>query len=220
MDLTPIKLAEEALKASLAEKEVLLKEIHHRVKNNMQVISSLVALQADEIKDAAMRGIFQDVTHRIRSMAMVHEKLYQSTDLARIDFADYAQSLLNYLWRAHGTAAPGIRMQTDLQPVMLPINTAIPCGLILNELVSNALKHAFRCRDNGKVTVSLRDGEKDRMHLSVRDNGIGLPSGFELSSAKTLGLRLVQMLAGQIHAEVEVTGKQGAEFTISFEISD
>ena len=134
------------LKASLAEKEVLLKEIHHRVKNNMQVISSLVALQADRLPDAAMRAVLQDVTHRVRSMALVHEKLYQSADMARVEFAEYAQSLLNYLWRAHGTAASGVRLALDLEPVPLSVNAAVPCGLILNELVSNALKHAFRGR--------------------------------------------------------------------------
>ena len=218
-DITDRKAAEEALKASLAEKEVLLQEIHHRVKNNMQVISSLVDLQANEIKNVAMREIFQDVTDRVRSMAMVHEKLYQSADLARIDFADYVQSLLNYLWRAHGTAASGIRLETDLQPVMLAINTAIPCGLILNELVSNALKHAFPGRDGAKVSVSLCNGEKGQAQLRVRDNGIGLPAGFDWNTAKSLGLRLVRMLAGQINADIESRSAQGTAFTITFEIS-
>ena len=218
-DISDFKKAQEALKASLAEKEVLLKEIHHRVKNNMQVISSLVALQADEIKDAAMRGIFQDVTHRVRSMAMVHEKLYQSSDLARIDFADYVQSLLNYLWHAHGTAVSGIRLETDLQPVMLPINTAIPCGLILNELVSNAFKHAFEGRNEGRVAVSLRNGDAGRVRLRVRDDGIGLPKGFVWSDARTLGLRLVKMLAGQLHATVDAVNENGTRFTVEFKSS-
>ena len=145
-DITERKQAEERIRASLAEKEVLLKEIHHRVKNNMQVISSLVALQAERLPDAAMRAVLQDVTHRVRSMALVHEKLYQSADMARVEFAEYAQSLLNYLWRAHGTAASGVRLALDLEPVPLSVNAAVPCGLILNELASNALKHAFRGR--------------------------------------------------------------------------
>ena len=145
-DITERKKAEAALRQSLGEKEVLLKEIHHRVKNNMQVISSLVALQAERLPDAAMRAVLQDVTHRVRSMALVHEKLYQSADMARVEFAEYAKSLLNYLWRAHGTAASGVRLALDLEPVPLSVNAAVPCGLILNELVSNALKHAFRGR--------------------------------------------------------------------------
>ncbi len=218
-DITERKRAEIAIKNSLAEKEVLLKEIHHRVKNNMQVISSLVALQESETKEPAVRDILQEVTHRVRSMALVHEKLYQSADLAQIDFADYAKSLLNYLWRAHETAS-GIRLEQDLQAVMLPINIAIPCGLILNELVGNALKHAFKGREGGKVTVSLNVHEKGRVDLSVRDNGTGLPPGSEWRTATSLGLRLVQMLSGQIHADVEVADNEGTEFTITFEISE
>jgi PAS domain S-box-containing protein len=224
IDFTDRKRAEEALReseerlrASLGEKEVLLKEIHHRVKNNMQVISSLVALHADELRDGAMRAVLLDVTHRVRSMAMVHEKLYESADLARIEFAEYARSLLNYLWRAHATTASGVRLALDLEPVSLPVNAAVPCGLILNELVGNALKHAFRGRAGGEVTVSLRSGPPDRVRLSVRDNGTGLPPGLDWRQGRSLGLRLVQMLAGQLHAAVELSNSGGTEFTITFE---
>jgi two-component sensor histidine kinase len=210
---------EERLRGSLNEKEVLLKEIHHRVKNNMQVISSLVALQADESQDTAMRAVLQDVTHRVRSMALVHEKLYQSADLARVEFDEYARSLLNYLWCAHGTGASTVRLALDLKPVSLSVNTAVPCGLILNELVSNALKHAFRGLGHaeGVVAVSLRGDAQGLVRLCVRDNGTGLPAGFDWSQARTLGLRLVQMLAGQLHAAVEVSNTNGTEFTITFE---
>jgi len=222
-DITERKRAEDALRerearisASLQEKEVLLKEIHHRVKNNMQVISSLVALQADELQDAATRAVLMDLTHRVRSMAMVHEKLYQSVDLARVEFAEYARSLLNYLWGAHGTAASGVRLAMDLKPVSLAVNEAVPCGLILNELVSNALKHAFCGRAGGDVAVSLCYDEESRIVLRVRDNGAGLPPGFDWRQARSLGLRLVQMLAGQLHAAVDVSAKGGIEFAIRF----
>jgi two-component sensor histidine kinase len=154
---------------------VLLKEIHHRVKNNMQVISSLVSLQTDLMEDAATREILREISHRVRSMAMVHEKLYQAADLAIMEFADYTRSLLNYLWHAHAPQLPGVELVTDLEPVPLTVNAAVPCGLILHELVSNALKHAFKGRDSGRVTVSLRSGIQDRISLEVRDNGIGLP---------------------------------------------
>ena len=214
-----LRESQERLRMSLAEKEILLKEIHHRVKNNMQVISSLVSLQADEIKDATMREVLLDVTHRVRSMAMVHEKLYQSADLARIEFDDYTRSLIGYLWRAHGTAASGIRLTADLEPVSLPINSAVPCGLILSELVSNALKHAFRDRDAGRVTVSLGESENGRVHLSVHDDGVGLPVGFDWTQAQSLGLRLVQMLAGQLRATVEFGSETGARFNVAFEKS-
>jgi two-component sensor histidine kinase len=174
-------------------------------------------LQAEEVQDEAMRAVMLDVTHRVRSMAMVHEKLYQSADLAQVEFADYAQSLLNYLWRAHGSAAPGVRLTLDLAPVSLPVNAAVPCGLILNELVSNALKHAFGGRDGGEVAVSLRGGAQGRVRLCVRDDGRGLPAGFDWSQAQSLGLRLVQMLAGQLRAAVEASSNGGTEFTVTFE---
>ncbi len=214
-----LRQSEERLKASLAEKEVLLQEIHHRVKNNMQVISSLVDLQANEVREPAMRLIFQDIVYRVRSMAMVHEKLYQSADFARVDFADYADSLLGYLWRAQGTALTGVELKLELEPVWLPVNHAVPCGLILNELFTNALTHAFRGRDNGTVAVSLHVDEKGRVNLSVSDNGIGLPSGFDLSAANSLGLRLVQMLGRQLAASVDVSSEKGTRFTVKFENS-
>ena len=217
-DITDRKKMEEDLKSSLTEKEVLLKEIHHRVKNNMQVISSLVDLQANEIQDPAMRDIFKDVIYRIRSMAMVHEKLYQSTDLARVDFADYARSLLGYLWRVQEGANKGIQLDLNLEPVVLPVNSAVPCGLILNELFSNALKHAFKGRDSGKVSVSLQRKGDSRLHLEVKDNGIGMPRELNWQKAHSLGLRLVQMLAQQLHAAVKAESEKGTKFMIIFEV--
>ena len=217
VDLTPIKLAQEALKASLVEKEVLLKEIHHRVKNNMQVISSLVDLQADAVQDPAMRAIFKDVNYRVRSMAMVHEKLYQSADLARVEFADYTQSLLGYLWRAQGPAATGIQLKLGLKPVFLSVTAAVPCGLILNELFTNALKHAFQGRSTGRVFVSLFEDVQKKVYLSVCDDGIGLPLDLDWEHSRSLGLRIVKMLARQLHGVVEVVREKGTQFTILFD---
>lgn len=206
----------ERLRASLAEKEVMLKEIHHRVKNNMQVISSLVSLQSDEIGDEATRAALDDVTHRVRSMALVHEKLYQSEDLARVNLAEYAESLLNYLWRAHGTQASGVRLNMELKSAPISVEAAVPCGLILNELVSNALKHAFGDRTEGRVTVAVRRDPEGRVHLRVSDDGAGLPPGLDWRNAPSLGLRLVNMLARQLRADVAVRGDGGTEFTIDF----
>ncbi len=205
------------LRASLEEKEVLLKEIHHRVKNNMQVVSSLVALHAEALQDGTLREVLQEVTHRVRSMALVHEKLYQSADLAQVEFAGYTESLLRYLWGAHGVAA-GIRLELDLAPVSLPVNVAVPCGLILNELVGNALKHAFRGRDSGEVAVTLGKSEQGQVRLTVRDNGVGLPAGLDWRQGRSLGLRLAQMLGCQLGATVDVrtqTG-EGTEFEVVF----
>lgn len=213
-NITDRKRADEALKASLREKEVLLKEIHHRVKNNLQVISSLVGLQAGGSRDETVRGVLRDVTDRVRSMALVHEKLYQSADLAHIDFAEYTRSLLSYLWRAYG--ADTVRLTLDLEPVTLSVDKAVPCGLILNELAGNALKHAFRGRTEGEVAVSLHGDIDGRICLRVSDNGVGLPPGFDWRQARSLGLRLVQMLAGQMDATVEVHDGEGARFELVF----
>jgi PAS domain S-box-containing protein len=216
LDITERKQAEEELKKSVREKEVLLKEIHHRVKNNMQVISSLVDLQTDQLQDASMRAVLKDVTHRVRSMALVHETLYQSSDMAQIDFAEYARSLLVYLWRAYGNVASGIRLTLDLEPIHLSVNSAVPSGLILNELATNALKHAFRGRSSGEVIVSLHCGPEGRACLRVRDDGKGLPAELDWRQAKSLGLSLVQILAKQLSASVEVHCDAGTEFSISF----
>ncbi len=231
IDATERKRAEEALQKAhmdladqmeervreLAEKEVLLKEIHHRVKNNLQVISSLVSMQADGIRNEAVREVLRDVIYRVRAMALVHEKLYQSDDLARINFAEYAKGLLNYLWRAHGAVAETIRLTLDLDSAPLPVDTAVPCGLILNELAGNALKHAFRGRSDGEVTVSLRASGSGRISFSVRDNGVGLPEGLDWRQANSLGLRLVQMLARQLQADVAVISGEGTKFEIIFQ---
>jgi len=211
-----LRESEERIKASLSEKEVLLKEIHHRVKNNMQVISSLVALQANELQDTTMREVLNDVTYRVRSMALVHEKLYQSADLARIDFAEYVGSLLGYLWRAHGPAVASVRLSLDLEPVTLPVDIAVPCGLILNELAGNSLKHAFPDQVGGEVVVSLKGATNGLVSLAVRDSGVGLPEGFDWRQAHSLGLRLVQMLARQLDATVEVSSGEGTGFEVTF----
>jgi two-component sensor histidine kinase len=153
-------------------------------------------------------------------MALVHEKLYQSESLALIDFAEYTRSLLNYLWQAHGAAAAAVRLSLELEQVSLPVDTAVPCGLILNELAGNALKHAFRTRDRGEVTISLgRDADR-AIRLRVRDDGVGLPPGLDWRQCGSLGLRLVQMLAGQLNAAVALERSGGTEFLISFNLPE
>jgi PAS domain S-box-containing protein len=216
-DITERKRMEERLEASLREKEVMLKEIHHRVKNNLQVIASLVDLQADSLKEPGLRGVFAETRDRVRSMALVHEKLYQSENLARVEFADYARSLLNYLARAHSSSETNIGLKLDLQPVSLPVETAAPCGLILNELVTNAFKHAFRGRAQGEIALALRLGADGRVSLRVSDNGLGLPEGLDWRQSRSLGLRLIHLLAGQLNAAVEVRTGGGTEFLITFE---
>ena len=214
-DITAHKQAEEKIRVALTQKEVLLKEIHHRVKNNMQVISSLVSLQAGRSHDTIIGDVLKDVSHRVRSMAMVHEKLYQSTDLAHVDFARYAESLINFLWRSFGMESSSILFIKNLETVLLPVDKAVPLGLMLNEIISNVFKHAFPDRRKGKVSISLNCENERRVVLCVRDNGKGLPKGLDWKAADSLGLHLVQMLASQIHADVEVTSNEGTEFKVT-----
>jgi PAS domain S-box-containing protein len=217
LDISRVKKAEATIQASLHEKEVLLKEIHHRVKNNLQVIASLVDLQAEDLADPALLDVFTDIRHRVRSMALVHEKLYQSESLARVDFADYMQSLLSYLSRSHGKPGSCIELKCDLQPVPLSVEKAVPCGLMVNELVSNAFKHAFRGRSQGEVRAGLELDAVGRVRLRVADDGVGLPLGLDWRQARSLGLRLIQLLAGQLRASVEVRTGNGTAFEIAFE---
>ena len=212
------KQVEERLQSSLHLKEVLLKEIHHRVKNNLQVISSLVNLQADTIDNPDVRGLFRDVRDRVRSMALVHEKLYQSEDLACVPFDAYVESLLNYLRHAYGHAEAAIRFTMNLQPVLLSVELAVPCGLIVNELITNALKHAFPGRDRGEIVTDLYSSPDGTVSLRVRDDGIGLPPELDWGRLRSLGLRLVQMLIGQLNATLEFNGADGTEFQITFKL--
>jgi len=213
------KRAEERLRALLTEKELLLKEVHHRVKNNLQVISSLISLQADCLVDAQLQGVLGDVRDRVKAMALVHEKLYQTEDMARLDFAEYAFSLLKNLWSSHSAANGNVRLNMFPAPLILPVEMAVPCGLILNELASNAIKHAFPGGSGGEVTVTLEhDTATGAVCLSVRDNGVGLPADLDWRQSSSLGLRLVQMLAGQMHGTVQTGSGPGTEFRLGFNI--
>ena len=219
-DITERKRAEEQIKKSLAEKEVMLKEIHHRVKNNLQVISSLVSLQADSLTDERIRDELNDVRDRVRSMALIHEKLYQTSDLAQLNFADYAVSLLRSLWSSHGLLAEKVRLNLELAPVKLSVEAAVPCGLILNELAGNALKHAFPNGNDGEVTVGLEhDATTGTACLRVRDNGVGLPEGLDWRQSRSLGLRLVQILTSQLRGTVETKVDSGTEFQVAFPLN-
>jgi len=220
LDITERKQAEEQIRASLAEKEVLLREVHHRVKNNLQVISSLISLQADILTDERMCAVFNDVRDRVRAMALVHEQLYQTGNLAQLNFAEYAASLLEYLWRSHGALSEKVQLRCIIAPIVLPIEKAVPCGLILNELAGNALKHGFPNGRAGEVTVALeRDPVTETACLRVSDNGVGLPVGRDWRQSGSLGLRLVHILTGQLRGTLETGTSPGAEFIITFRLN-
>jgi len=218
-DITERTQAEEQIKVALAEKEVMLREIHHRVKNNLQVISSLISLQTDTVSGPQVREVLGDVRDRVHAMALVHEKLYQTGDLARLNFGDYAASLLQCLWRSHGALAERVRLQLEVSPVALPIEAAVPCGLILNELAGNALKHAFPNGHAGEVRVNLElDSAAECVSLRVCDNGCGLPPERDWRQSNTLGLRLVQMLTSQLRGTVTTASGPGTHFSVAFSL--
>ncbi|MBX3065258.1 MAG: PAS domain S-box protein [Anaerolineae bacterium] len=206
--------AEEHVKTSLREKEVLLQEIHHRVKNNMQVISSLLALQAGYTADEMVDQMFRESQNRIRSMALVHEQLCRSKDLARIDFAKYVSELAANLMQSYRTAVGRVSLEIEAQSVNLDIDTAIPCGLIINELVSNSLKHAFPDNKTGKIVVELHSDDVDLHTIIVRDNGVGFPPGLNVYKTETLGLQLVVSLTSQLNATIGVHQGHGTTFEI------
>jgi PAS domain S-box-containing protein len=208
--------AEDRMLASLKEKEVLLKEIHHRVKNNLQVISSMLSLQSETVRDPRMLSMFSESQDRIRSMALIHEVLYRSEDLAAVPFGEYSRTLLGRLMSAYG--ARTVRTEMRVQDFALGVDQAIPCGLILNELVTNALKHAFPDDRAGLVclNVALEEG---RCHLGVTDDGVGLPEGFDAAETNTLGMQLVVTLTKQLEGRLEITSADpGAAFNLSFPV--
>ncbi|MEG4105575.1 PAS domain S-box protein [Microcoleus sp. S13_C5] len=215
-DITDRKRDEDGIKASLAEKEVLLKEIHHRVKNNLQVISSLLKLQSRYIQDTHVSEMLKESQNRVRSMALVHEQLYQSKDLSNIDFAEYIQNLAHNLFQAYENHAEGVKLQTTIAPCSLNIDTAVPCGLIINELVTNALKYAFKGQVKGKINIDFTLENNRVCVLTVSDSGIGFPQHLDYRKARTLGLRLVGSLVKQIRGEIELLETTGTTFRITF----
>jgi len=215
-DITDRKRDEDGIKASLAEKEVLLKEIHHRVKNNLQVISSLLKLQSRYIQDSRVSEMLKDSQNRVRSMALVHEQLYQSKDLLNIDFAEYIQNLAHNLFQAYEIPAEGVKLQTNIAPCSLNIDTAVPCGLIINELVTNSLKYAFTGQVQGKIKIDFTLDENRVCVLAVSDSGMGFPQDLDYRNARTLGLRLVGSLVKQIRGKIELLETAGTTFQITF----
>jgi len=215
-DVTERVLAEEKIHASLREKEALLKEIHHRVKNNLQVVSSLLGLQSRSVADPEMRKMFRESQNRIHSMALLHECLYQSENLSQVNFPDYIRELAAHLFHSYGIAPERIHLRTNLDRLALNLDAAVPCGLIVNELVSNSLKYAFPDGREGEIRIELRELKNGVTQLIVADDGVGLRSDLDWATTKSLGLRLVRTLAQQLGAKVEVTSQAGTEVQVTF----
>lgn len=215
-DISQRRQAEGQLKALLSEKEILLKEIHHRVKNNLQVISSLLDLQVDSIDNPQALHVFKESQQRIRSMALIHEQLYQSGNLGRIDMAEYIQQLAASSFGSYSVAAAGIALQLTVEEVFLNLDTAIPCGLIRNELLSNSLKHAFPTGRTGEIAMTLQANPEGRYVLMVRDTGVGLPKDVDFHRPQSLGLQLISMLTDQLDGMMELESREGTTFQLTF----
>lgn len=216
IDITARKQAEEKISQSLREKELLLKEIHHRVKNNLQVVSSLLKLQSGYVKDENSLDVLIDSQNRVRSMALVHQKLYQSKDFSEIDLSEYIKQLCDHLITVFKTRADNIKISVKSEDLNLSIDYAIPCGLILNELISNSLKYAFPNGKKGEILIVLNKNSDGKYFISLSDNGIGFPENIDYRKTKSLGLQLVNTLVGQIDGIITMENKSGTSYTITF----
>ncbi|MBS3818850.1 PAS domain S-box protein [bacterium] len=210
------KKAEEKIKKSLEEKEALLKEIHHRVKNNMQIIYSLLNIHSRRVKDEESLRILRESQNRIRSMALIHEKLYKSKDLGHINFAYYVQSLITHLYHTFNLSPSRVRLKTDVEEVNLDIHTAIPCALLLNELVSNVLQHAFPEGRKGELTVQMKKEKEENVFLMVADNGVGIPQDMDVENPDSFGLKLIQDLVTQLKGKIQFERHQGTTVKVRF----
>ncbi|MBC8231772.1 hypothetical protein H8E77_19655 [bacterium] len=214
-EITERKQAEEQLKALLEEKKVLLREVYHRVKNNMQIIYSLLGLQVGKLGDQRLNEIINDCQNRIRSMALIHDKLCRSEDLTNINFALYIKDLAQSLFIAYETRGK-IALKLDLEDVLLSNDSAVPCGLILSELISNSLKHAFPGDMKGEVRINLCSDDSGKITLIVSNNGVDFPEDLDLQNTKTLGLQLVNTLIQQLNATIKLDSSGGTTFKITF----
>ena len=214
-DFTTTKNMQSVIEASLKEKDVLLKEIHHRVKNNLQIIISLLNLQSGYIKDEDTLKAVQDGQNRVRSMALVHEKFYQAEELTEIDFGEYASKLCQYLYQSYGDKTERINVKVTGDHVGLDMDTAMPCGLLVNEVVSNSYKYAFPGSTTGEIEINLRK-EAGKVTLKLSDSGIGLPENVDFEKSETLGMQLIQALTSQLDGELKVSREKGTTFEVSF----
>jgi PAS domain S-box-containing protein len=219
-DISKRKKYEAEIKSSLVEKEMLLKEIHHRVKNNLQIISSLLLIQSKFLKDRETKEVFLESQNRVKSIALIHEKLYQTTNFSRIDFEKYLKTFIPHLFQTFGAPTGKISYKIKADNIFLNTETAIPCGLIINEIVTNSLKHAFKSTQKGIVSVELIYHTNNYLTLIVKDNGSGIPENIEIGKSNTLGLQLISLLTKQLGGTIELKKQNGTEFRIKFAISE
>lgn len=214
--LLKMKDAQDRIKASLREKDLLLREVHHRVKNNLAIVSSLLRLQSRYAADDFHQKMFMEADYRIQAMAVAHEKLYQAEDLRAVVMSDYVGSLVDHLVVSSKTLGTRIILNKVVQDILLDLEIIIPLGIILTEVVLNSLQHGFPDRKEGEITISLQAAGENGFELTVRDNGVGLPHDFDYSAPKTFGMRLVNIFARQLNGTVHIKSMDGTEFRICF----
>jgi two-component sensor histidine kinase len=214
-DITEKKQNEEKIKLSLREKEVLLKEVHHRVKNNLQVISSILNLQTSYVKDKKTLEALMESQNRIKSMAFIHENLYQQKDFSSTNFSEYVVNLSKNLVHTYSSLENRVELKLDVENVFLNLDLAIPCGLIINELVSNSLKYAFPRKKKGEIGIRLKLKE-EQVKLTISDNGVGIPEKINYRNTDSLGLQLVVSLVDQLNGTIKLSGQKGTSFAIAF----
>lgn len=214
IDITERKHQEEQLKAALKEKDLLLAEIHHRVKNNLQIIDSLLGMQSDMVENSTALSVLKESQNRVKSMALIHQILYQSLDFSRVDFASFIQSLVDNLTVSYALNTSKIALNIDTDEVLLPIDISIPLGLILNELCTNAMKYAFTEGRPGKIDINLKHQSPGQLLVRISDDGVGIPDDFDIENTQSLGLQLVQLLSEQISAELTIHRKNPTSFSL------
>lgn len=216
-----LEMMNKELKRSEEKIKILIREVHHRVKNNMQVVSSILSLQSAITKDEKVADVFSQCQDRINSMALVHEKLYRTKDFSRIDLKEYIETLAKAIFNSYRKEAKKIALKVDVKNIFLDIDTAIPLGLIINELVSNSLKYAFNGKPGGEISISLADAKRGRLALRIQDNGIGLPENFDFKNTDSFGFQLVTILAeNELKSEIKVNINGGTVFQLLFNKAD
>ena len=215
-DITESKKMENQIVASLKEKDLLLKEIHHRVKNNLQIIISLLNLQSGYIKDEETLKAVREGQNRVRSMALVHEKFYQSDELGEIDFKEYSEKLCHFLKQSYSSQDAPISISVEAEGIGFDMDTAMPCGLLITEIVSNSLKYAFPHHREGKISVEFKKVPEKKVQMTISDNGIGLPPGFDIAKSESLGMQLIIALTSQLDGELKYTHENGTTFSVTF----
>lgn len=219
-DISDRKQKEERIRAALKEKEIMLGEIHHRVKNNLQIVYSLLDLQSSNIDNAIASGLLKESQNRVKSMALIHQMLYETNDFAQVDFAGFIENLVPTLIAAYGIDPGRIALIINAAHVRLPINAAVPCGLVVNELIANALKHAFPAKRPGTIRVDILNEPGDRVVLSVSDDGTGMPDTLDIAQSTTLGLQLVTLLAEQLGASITINRAKPTRIELRFCVSE